>query len=61
MIPGLELVLGVTKTPAMQRVGLNCDVPGLRVSDPADVAREGLNRLPHGPVTAPRQCSVRTA
>lgn len=46
----LELVLGVTNTPAMQRVGLNFDVPGLRVSDPADVAREGLERLPHGPV-----------
>ncbi|OBH20639.1 SDR family NAD(P)-dependent oxidoreductase [Mycolicibacter terrae] len=46
----LELVLGVTKTPAMQRVGLNFDVPGLRVSDPADVAREGLTQLARGPV-----------
>lgn len=46
----LELVLGVTKTPAMQRVGLNFDIPGLRVSEPADVAREGLAQLPHGPV-----------
>jgi uncharacterized protein len=46
----LELVLGVTKTPAMERVGLNFDIPGMRVSDPADVAREGLARLPHGPV-----------
>jgi len=46
----LELVLGVTRTPAMQRVGLNFEVPGLQVSDPADVAREGLDRLPHGPV-----------
>lgn len=46
----LELVLGVTNTPAMQRAGLNFDVPGLRVSDPADVAREGLDQLPHGPV-----------
>ncbi|ORV51920.1 short-chain dehydrogenase [Mycolicibacter engbaekii] len=46
----LELVLGVTRTPAMQRAGLNFDVPGLRISDPADVAREGLDRLPHGPV-----------
>lgn len=46
----LELVLGVTKTPAMARAGLNFDVPGLRVSDPADVAREGLDQLPHGPV-----------
>ncbi|EKF23951.1 short chain dehydrogenase family protein [Mycolicibacterium hassiacum DSM 44199] len=46
----LELVLGVTRTPAMQRVGLNFDVPGLRVAEPADVAREGLQQLPHGPV-----------
>lgn len=46
----LELVLGVTRTPAMARAGLNFDVPGLRVSDPAEVAREGLERLPHGPV-----------
>ncbi|PQM49307.1 Fatty acyl-CoA reductase [Mycobacterium talmoniae] len=46
----LELVLGVTRTPAMQRVGLNFDVPGLRVADPADVAREGLEQLPNGPV-----------
>lgn len=46
----LELVLGVTRTPAMERVGLNFDVPGLRVADPADVALEGLQRLPDGPV-----------
>lgn len=35
----LHLVLGVTRTPAMERAGLNFDVPGMRVSDPADVAR----------------------
>jgi uncharacterized protein len=46
----LELVLGVTRTPAMERVGLNFDVPGLKVADPADVAREGLEQLPNGPV-----------
>lgn len=46
----LELVLGVTRTPAMERVGLNFDVPGLRVAEPADVAREGLEQLPNGPV-----------
>ncbi len=46
----LELVLGVTRTPAMERVGLNFDVPGIRVADPADVAREGLEQLPNGPV-----------
>ncbi|BBU23170.1 short-chain dehydrogenase/reductase SDR [Mycobacterium xenopi] len=46
----LELVLGVTRTQAMERAGLNFDVPGLRVADPRDVAREGLEQLPHGPV-----------
>ena len=46
----LELVLGVTRTPAMQRVGLNFDVPGLRVAEPVDVAREGLVHLGRGPV-----------
>ena len=46
----LELVLGVTRTPAMARVGLNFDVPGLSVSEPADVAREGLANLGKGPV-----------
>ena len=45
-----ELVLGVTRTPAMERVGLNFDVPGMRVAEPADVAREGLDHLGHGPV-----------
>lgn len=46
----LELVLGVTRTPAMERAGLNFDVPGMHVSEPADVAREGLAALPNGPV-----------
>jgi short-subunit dehydrogenase len=46
----LELVLGVTRTPAMERVGLNFDLPGLRVAEPADVAREGLAHLADGPV-----------
>jgi short-subunit dehydrogenase len=46
----LELVLGVTRTPAMQRVGLNFDIPGMRVAEPADVAREGLAHLGKGPV-----------
>lgn len=46
----LELVLGVTRTPAMARAGLNFDVPGLDVAEPDDVAREGLEHLPHGPV-----------
>ncbi|MCX6401482.1 MAG: SDR family NAD(P)-dependent oxidoreductase [Propionibacteriales bacterium] len=46
----LELVLGVTRTPAMERAGLNFEVPGMHVSEPADVAREGLAALPRGPV-----------
>jgi len=46
----LQLILGVTRTPAMRRVGLNFDAPGIRVAEPRDVAREGLDRLPHGPV-----------
>jgi short-subunit dehydrogenase len=46
----LELVLGVTRTPAMRRAGLDFSVPGLSVADPADVAREGLAALGDGPV-----------
>ncbi|WIM88823.1 SDR family NAD(P)-dependent oxidoreductase [Candidatus Mycobacterium wuenschmannii] len=46
----LELVLGVTRTPAMERIGLNFDAPGVIVTDPADVAREGLEWLGRGPV-----------
>lgn len=46
----LHLVLGVTRTPAMERAGLRMDLPGLRVADPDDVAREGLAHLADGPV-----------
>ena len=46
----LELVLGVTRTPAMERAGLDFSMPGLHVSEPADVAREGLAHLADGPV-----------
>jgi uncharacterized protein len=46
----LELILGVTRTPAMERAGLDFSMPGLNVSEPDDVAREGLAHLPHGPV-----------
>lgn len=46
----LELVLGVTRTPAMERVGLDFEVPGMKVAEPADVAREGLAHLADGPV-----------
>jgi short-subunit dehydrogenase len=46
----LDLVLGVTRTPAMERVGLNFDAPGVVVAEPAGVAREGLEWLGRGPV-----------
>ena len=46
----LELVLGATRTPAMARVGLNFDVPGLHVSEPDDVAAQGIAALGSGPV-----------
>lgn len=46
----VDLVLGVTRTPAMARAGLNFDIPGMRVSEPVDVAREGLEHITDGPV-----------
>ncbi|MGW5312191.1 SDR family NAD(P)-dependent oxidoreductase [Nocardia thailandica] len=50
----LELVLGVTRTPAMERAGLALDAPGMRVSDPRDVAAQGLAGLADGPVVVVR-------
>lgn len=46
----VELVLGVTRTPAMERAGLRFDIPGLNVAEAEDVAREGLGHLADGPV-----------
>lgn len=46
----LEFVLGVTRTPAMERAGLNFDIPGLKVGEPDEVARECLASLGNGPV-----------
>ncbi|MEQ6900935.1 SDR family NAD(P)-dependent oxidoreductase [Nocardioides sp. YIM 152588] len=46
----LELVLGVTRTPAMERAGLDFDLPGLVVGEPDAIAREGLAELGDGPV-----------
>ena len=46
----LELVLGVTRTPAMERAGLDFSMPGMHVSEPDEVAREGLAHLADGPV-----------
>ena len=45
-----EAILGVTRTPAMQRAGLDFDLPGITVHEPADAARAALAALPHGPV-----------
>jgi uncharacterized protein len=46
----VEFVLGVTRTPAMARAGLNFDIPGLHVSEPDDVAEQALAALSDGPV-----------
>ncbi|EGD55796.1 SDR family NAD(P)-dependent oxidoreductase [Gordonia neofelifaecis] len=46
----LHLVLGLTRTPAMQRKGLNFDSPGVPIGDPEVVAAEGLDHLADGPV-----------
>ncbi|MFJ7751277.1 SDR family NAD(P)-dependent oxidoreductase [Arthrobacter sp. NPDC097144] len=45
----LELCLGLTRTPAMERLGFSFDAPGVRASDPDTVAREGLEHLTDGP------------
>lgn len=46
----LHVVLGVTRTPAMERAGLSFDIPGLVISEPEDVAAEALAHLDTGPV-----------
>lgn len=46
----LHLVLGLTRTPAMARRGLNFDIPGVPVGEPDDVAAQGLAHLSDGPV-----------
>ena len=45
-----EVILGVTRTPAMIRAGLDMDIPGMNVSEPVDVARETLGTIDRGPV-----------
>lgn len=50
----LEFVLGMTRTPAMERAGLRMDLPGLEVAEPADVAAQALAQLAQGPVQAAR-------
>lgn len=46
----LHAVLGLTRTPAMARIGLKMDAPGLNAADAGDVAEELLARLGDGPV-----------
>lgn len=46
----LHLVLGATRTPAMERAGLRFDLPGLQVDEPHEVAAAGLEHLQDGPV-----------
>ena len=46
----VEVILGVTRTPAMIRAGLDMDLPGMTVSEPADVADEVLASIGEGPV-----------
>jgi short-subunit dehydrogenase len=45
----LCLMLGTTRTPAMERLGMRMDDPANPAMDPDDAAREGLEQLPHGP------------
>lgn len=51
----LELVLGLTRTPAMDRAGLKMDRPGLLISEPREVAAQGLANLGNGPVVVVKQ------
>ena len=46
----VEVILGVTRTPAMIRAGLDMDLPGMTVSEPHEVADEVLASIGNGPV-----------
>lgn len=46
----VEVILGVTRTPAMIRAGLDMDLPGMTVSEPGEVAEEVLASIGNGPV-----------
>jgi len=48
----LYAVLGATRTPARERVGLK-DSAGQFVAEPDDVARECLDNIANGPVLVP--------
>jgi short-subunit dehydrogenase len=46
----LGLILGLTRTPAMDRLGLKMTNPEFPPDEPDAVAEEGLARLTHGPI-----------
>jgi short-subunit dehydrogenase len=46
----LALVLSVTRTPAVTRMGLKFDIPGFEAAEPDSVAQEGLDHLGVEPV-----------
>jgi short-subunit dehydrogenase len=46
----LALILSVTRTPAVTRMGLKFDIPGFEAAEPDDVAQEGLDHLGIEPV-----------
>ena len=45
-----EVILGVVRTPAMIRAGLDMDLPGFTVSEPTEVAEEVLASIGNGPI-----------
>ncbi|MFS4490113.1 MULTISPECIES: SDR family NAD(P)-dependent oxidoreductase [Dietzia] len=46
----VEVILGVVRTPAMIRAGLDMDLPGFTVSEPTEVAEEVLASIGNGPI-----------
>lgn len=46
----VEVILGVVRTPAMIRAGLDLDLPGFTVSEPEEVAEEVLASIGNGPI-----------
>ena len=57
----LAMVLGLTRTPAMERAGLRFDLPDFVADDPEDVALDALAHLPHGPVRVAPSVAARAA
>lgn len=46
----VEVILGVVRTPAMIRAGLDMDLPGFTVSEPHEVADEVIESIGNGPI-----------